>query len=341
MPDADQMSDTPGSPPTAGSRRLGRWLLRAVLVVMLAVLCAETALQLASLASRGRSELVERARRHRVLCVGDSHTYGAGVPESDTYPARLQAELDALEPGAYAVANRGVPGFSTAQVLNRLPRWVEDFQPDTLVVWAGVNDAWNDSEIGGGTAAKSWLHAIADRSKLYRMYRVWRHDQRMAKQVDPVLEGETRPRRFRTETSEDGKYVRDAGARRTVTIYWDDGMETMDFDGAYREADPESARRAEENYEAIARYAADAGLRLVFITYPIPVQGFEFANRSMRRVAERHGATVVDSAAAMARVPADQLEWVAIFHPTRPLYTEIARDVAAAIRAEPRAPSQP
>jgi lysophospholipase L1-like esterase len=271
-----------------------------------------------------------------VLCVGDSHTFGAGVPEADTYPARLQAELDALEPGAYAVANHGVPGFNTAQVLSRLPRWVDDFQPDTLVVWVGVNDAWNDSETGGGAAAKPWLHAIADRSKLYRMYRVWRHDQRMAKQVDPLLEGQPVPRRFRTETSEDGKYVRDADARRTVTIYWDDGMETMDFEGAYREADPESARRAEENYEAIARFATERGLRLIFITYPLPVQGFEFANRIMRRVADGHGATVVDSAASMARVPKEQLSWVAIFHPTRPLYTEIARDVAAAIRDQPR-----
>jgi lysophospholipase L1-like esterase len=312
-----------------------KFALRAALLLVLALACAEAALQLASLASHGRGELATRGRSHRILCVGDSHTFGAGVPEADSYPAQLQAELDSARPGLYAVVNTGVPGFNTAQVLHRLPRWVADYRPETVVVWAGVNDAWNDSETDGASA-KAWLHAIADRSKLYRMVRVWQHDRRVARQVDPLIEGRPVATRFRAETSEDGKLVRDAAARRTVTIIWDDGMETMDFEGAYREADPASARRAEENYEAIARYAADAGLQLLFITYPLPVPGFEFANRAMRRVAERHGATVVDSTAAMARVPSEQLTWVALFHPTRALYSEIARDVAAAILGAPR-----
>ena len=48
----------------------------------------------------------------KVACIGDSITYGYGLPERDvnSYPAQLQKLLDAKEPGKYEVRNFGNSG---------------------------------------------------------------------------------------------------------------------------------------------------------------------------------------------------------------------------------------
>ena len=122
-----------------GLKRTARATGTLVVVVLLAAVLAEVTLQVASLFARDRAGAGWRpGATYKVLCVGDSHTYGAGEPEQDSYPAQLQGFLDERAPGRYAVLNLGVPGMNTAQVLRRLPVLVARFDPDLVVVWAGV-----------------------------------------------------------------------------------------------------------------------------------------------------------------------------------------------------------
>jgi len=75
--------------------------------------------------------------RRRVLCFGDSITFGYGVGEEDTYPARLGARL--AERGV-EVVNAGVTGYTSHQVRVRLGRLLPELQPDVVTVLIGWND---------------------------------------------------------------------------------------------------------------------------------------------------------------------------------------------------------
>lgn len=77
----------------------------------------------------------------RVLCLGDSITYGYNVDGDDTYPQRLQRELEARAPGANVeVLNAGVPGWSWIQGLRFLEERGAALAPDVVVMGHGTND---------------------------------------------------------------------------------------------------------------------------------------------------------------------------------------------------------
>jgi lysophospholipase L1-like esterase len=65
----------------------------------------------------------------RVLHLGDSMTWGAGVPSTDTFPA----QLGALEPESLHV-NAGIPAIGPDGYLALAHRWLPVFRPDLVVV---------------------------------------------------------------------------------------------------------------------------------------------------------------------------------------------------------------
>ncbi len=83
----------------------------------------------------------------RIACVGDSHTFGFGVGESDTWPARLHQLLFAST-GARAVEvyNFGVGGFGTEQEVRLLSTRVFACRPDLVVLQTYMNDAERSNE---------------------------------------------------------------------------------------------------------------------------------------------------------------------------------------------------
>ncbi len=77
-----------------------------------------------------------------ILCLGDSHTFGAGVDASEAYPARLEGLL--RERGYDAdVVNLGAPGTNTSEIRRRMPGLLDAYQPVAVIVLAGVNNGWN------------------------------------------------------------------------------------------------------------------------------------------------------------------------------------------------------
>ena len=89
----------------------------------------------------------------KVACIGDSITYGLGIPnrEADSYPARLQAILDASAPGRYEVRNfgnsgRGVYLDSMRGNEKRGFRFMKEhanavaWKPDVVICNLGIND---------------------------------------------------------------------------------------------------------------------------------------------------------------------------------------------------------
>jgi lysophospholipase L1-like esterase len=74
-----------------------------------------------------------------VDCLGDSSTFGFGVPENETYPAQLEQRLrDATGDPALRVRNFGVPGYTSYEA--RLLAERDLTHAPVTVLWVGFND---------------------------------------------------------------------------------------------------------------------------------------------------------------------------------------------------------
>ncbi len=110
----------------------------------------------------------KRMNEFRVFCLGDSRTFGVGLPDRETYPAFLQDYLKSAYPTRdIQVFNAGVPGFSSAQGYLFLKNRVIDYQPDLVIIAFGHNDRW----LREGKTDREGLPHFADLSPVCRFIR--------------------------------------------------------------------------------------------------------------------------------------------------------------------------
>ncbi len=79
----------------------------------------------------------------RILCAGDSFTYGFGATEGNAYPAQLQRILDSRRPETFVVINGGRGAASTTTVLETLASHLDAYPIDLVVVMAGNSNLLN------------------------------------------------------------------------------------------------------------------------------------------------------------------------------------------------------
>jgi len=83
----------------------------------------------------------------RVLCLGDSITFGEGVREEDTYAMQLQKLLAAAMPDRKVeVLNEGVQGYGTKEEINSYHLLGAAYQPDVVIIGFFLNDAMDFAE---------------------------------------------------------------------------------------------------------------------------------------------------------------------------------------------------
>jgi lysophospholipase L1-like esterase len=79
--------------------------------------------------------------KYRIVCLGDSNTFGQDLPYAQTYPAILQDLLRDKYPDLNVVViNAGICGDTTVQGLARLERDVLWYEPHVVVSAFGPND---------------------------------------------------------------------------------------------------------------------------------------------------------------------------------------------------------
>lgn len=88
----------------------------------------------------------------RIVCFGDSLTWGVGAANGKDYPARLE-KMTGIE-----ILNTGVPGNTTADGLDRLEEDVLAFDPDVVLITLGGNDLKN--RLGVDTAQANLIRMI-------------------------------------------------------------------------------------------------------------------------------------------------------------------------------------
>ena len=75
------------------------------------------------------------AGRVRIVDVGDSYTFGWGVPESDTIPAKIEDRLKTvLANDKIDVINFGVPGTNPFNFYSYVEKYAAQFKPDVVMV---------------------------------------------------------------------------------------------------------------------------------------------------------------------------------------------------------------
>jgi lysophospholipase L1-like esterase len=85
---------------------------------------------------------------YRVLCIGDSITFGFNVDQPGAYPRQLQSLLESRYPTrGFEVVNAGVPGWTWLQGLRFLETRGLGVRPDLIVMGHGTNDQFLPAKI--------------------------------------------------------------------------------------------------------------------------------------------------------------------------------------------------
>lgn len=120
------------------------------------------------------------ARETRVLCLGGSVTFGAGVErDENTYVRRLGAMLEARMPPGQTidVINGGQSGYGLHDHILLFNDLGERYRPQVVTVMLGYNENWSppdpptlpaQGKLGGGRSMRERLHSALYRSSTYR-----------------------------------------------------------------------------------------------------------------------------------------------------------------------------
>lgn len=112
----------------------------------------------------------------RVAVVGDSITFGWGVPQQETYPQRLEHLLNQQRPLGpqvdFEVINFGVGNYTADDVAAMLQHKAIGYEPDLVVYGAFINDAESPREITGGSSLLR--HSLAAVLVWGRLDSLWR-----------------------------------------------------------------------------------------------------------------------------------------------------------------------
>lgn len=170
------------------TRRRRRWSV--LLGVLAALLALEGALQVGHVATWWLRPSASKARTdaRRVLCVGDSFTFGIGssAPEH-SYPGRLQTALAGRADGPWTVVNEGWPGRNSREVLENIGALLQRHTAALVCILIGVNDTWSRP---GRLATGAEDAGRDDRGLHFR----WRTARLLALCVDALTgEGQTAP----------------------------------------------------------------------------------------------------------------------------------------------------
>ena len=116
------------------------------------------------------------ATSFRIICLGDSWTYGQNVNVDDAYPRRLRALLEREYPGAhFEVFNVAVQGYASYHGVRLLRRFIE-FRPDVVVIAFAMNDfgmRGAREQDPGQARVVDRVGALLEKIELYKLVRYW------------------------------------------------------------------------------------------------------------------------------------------------------------------------
>lgn len=239
-----------------------------------ALITAEFVLQAGAWCLRLRDQPAAQwtAAGRRVICLGDSHTYGLWLERPQAYPAQLQRLWDAeRDLPSIEVLNLGVPGLNSSRLLKSFDQILRDLAPALVLIMIGVNDGWTapvSLEDSSETTAQRWWN----HSRVFRLLYMMR---RAVLNRSPQV------------SLDDPRGVLHVGDEQ-IDVFTERGAVPSDWPIALR-----------ANLEAMIARARTHGAEPVLLTYPSDYLMLETANAVIRDAARETHIALIDVYAAM------------------------------------------
>lgn len=217
-----------------------------------------------------RSSASGSAGEFRILCIGDSHTFGWAVERDEAYPAQLERLLnEGSGTPRYQVVNLGVPASNSSQVVTRLPRYIERYDPQLLLVTIGGNDPVNFAENDAAAAVEgTGLRGLLGRLRIWRLIVYALQQRELVRSGSGEAEVEvTWKSSWRSVELREGEMVERFEHRMEVDARLDEGQH---------------AQLLGRNLEALVRIAQAAGIPLILASYTHDLSTHEVSNRVMQ-----------------------------------------------------------
>jgi len=217
----------------------------------------------------------------RILCLGDSNTFGIHLDAQQSYPAQLGALLANAPGGRWRVVNLGYPGRNSAELRYYLDQQLERYQPSIAIVWTGTNTSWSRAmahlwELSDREAPPPPLAAF-ERLRTVRMLRVM---------LDRPARQESAGGALLDGGDGDRLAFEERGAPRAAWLGAPD--------------DAEMARRIRLDLTRVHTLCEARGVKLLLLDYPYDVRHLrEVVNPAIEAVAAATGTARLSLAAAL------------------------------------------
>jgi len=139
-------------------------------------------------------QMPKRPGCFRIICLGDSVTFGWSVGEDETFPAQLSQMLKRNFPACDTeVINLGVTGYSSFQGKNLFLKIGQKLNPDLVIIGFGANDRYpallSDQEhLSAGTWQPNPIELALRHSQVYKLVKsgvVYARRRRRGLSLDP------------------------------------------------------------------------------------------------------------------------------------------------------------
>jgi lysophospholipase L1-like esterase len=215
----------------------------------------------------------------RILCLGDSNTYGLWLERHEAYPQQLETVWNESGSGSRVeVLNLGFPGTNSSRLRRDFPRMLDTLRPDVVIVLIGVNDYWTrpvEFERGPRDVnTRSFLERHSRVLKLYDMVQRALDTRELAVTFEPIADPGVLARK---------------GKAHFGDVEFELGFAKAEHGEIFR---PDEA--LEENRGSLAADAEAFGAAIVLMTYPSRFSAYRTANRIIQRFAEASGAPLID-----------------------------------------------
>jgi tetratricopeptide (TPR) repeat protein len=159
-------------------------ILIGLIIIPLTIECSLRLAGLAYYLQRAKKETKEQGDENsiKILCLGDSFTFGSGAEPGYSYPEQLERLLNKNNPNSkFIVYNRGgcIPGLNSSQLLKILDKNIAKYQPQIIIVLIGMHNKWNLTDSNyflftpkGWRSYLYWLDGLLTRLRTYKLLKI-------------------------------------------------------------------------------------------------------------------------------------------------------------------------
>lgn len=240
----------------------------------------------------------------RIVCIGDSNTYGIHLSPEESYPGQLAARLAELPGYPWRVENLGLPGKNSAEVRAELAGHLDRFRPEIAIVWIGTNTTWSRAkahlwEREDEPSDVGWRETL-ESMRVVRMVRIWSD---RAAPTAPAGAADAADAPDAPEAATAAATTADSAATTTSnTTARADFVEPGEAEQERRRRLPKLApdelrRRVELDISRVAAICKERGVRLLLLDYPYNLRHLDDSvNPAIRAAAERAGVPLLSLA---------------------------------------------